>query len=162
MDMRSLLPFGRRDVAAAEDPFTAMRREMERVFEDMTKGMSLTRPAFGLGPMAPRMDVKETDAAIEITAELPGVEEKDVEVELVGDVLTIRGEKRQSREEGEKDKGWYLMERAYGSFLRQVPLPVEVEADKVEARFEKGVLHVTLPKSAPAAARARKIAIKGS
>jgi len=145
MDMKSLLPFGRRELAAGDDPFTAMRREMDRMFDEMTKSFSLARPAIGLGVMAPRVDLKETDGALE--------------VQLADGVLTIKGEKKQEREE--KEKGWYLMERSFGSFLRQIPLPVEVDEDKVEAKFDKGVLHVTLPKSAKAEAKTRKIAVKG-
>jgi HSP20 family protein len=158
MDLKSLMPFGRRELAAGDDPFTAMRREMDRLFDEATRSLSLARPAMGLGVMAPRVDVKETEAGIEVQAELPGVAEKDIEVQLKDGVLTIKGEKRQEREE--KEKGWYLMERSFGSFLRQIPLPVEVEEERVEARFDKGVLHVSLPKSAGAEARARKIEIK--
>jgi HSP20 family protein len=156
--MRSLLPFGRRELATEDDPFTAMRREMDRWFDEMTKGMSLARPAPGMGVMAPRVDVKETERGLEVHAELPGVAEKDVEVQLADGVLTIRGEKKQDHEE--KEKGYYLMERSYGGFMRQIPLPVEVEEDKVEARFDKGVLTVTLPRSTRAEARTRTIEIR--
>jgi HSP20 family protein len=156
MDFKSLMPFGRRELA--EDPFTAMRREMDRMFEEMTKSFSLARPAFGMGLMAPRVDMRETDTAVEIQAELPGVTEKDVEVQLAEGVLTIKGEKKQEREE--KEKGYYLMERAYGSFLRQIPIPVEVEEDKVEAKFDKGVLTITLPTKPSAETKAKKIEIK--
>ncbi|MEJ5231648.1 MAG: Hsp20/alpha crystallin family protein [Geminicoccaceae bacterium] len=156
MDFKSLMPFGRRELA--EDPFTAMRREMDRMFEEMTKSFSLARPAFGMGLMAPRVDMRETDTAVEVQAELPGVTEKDVEVQLAEGVLTIKGEKKQEREE--KEKGYYLMERAYGSFLRQIPIPVEVEEDKVEAKFDKGVLTITLPKKPSAETKAKKIEIK--
>jgi HSP20 family protein len=160
MDFKSLMPFGRRELTGGEDPFSAMRREMDRLFDDMTKSFSLARPAMGMGVMAPRVDVKETDKAIEIEAELPGVTEKDIEVQLADGILTIRGEKKQEREE--KEKGYYLMERSYGSFLRQIPLPVEVDEAKVEASFDKGVLKVVLPKSAKAEAKTKKIAIKGA
>ena len=124
----------------------------------MTKSFSLARPAFGMGVMAPRVDVKETDKAVEVHAELPGVDEKDVDVSLAEGVLTIRGEKKQEREE--KEKAYYLMKRGYGAFLRQIPLPFEVDEDKVEARFDKGVLTVVLPKSPAAEARTRKIEVK--
>jgi HSP20 family protein len=160
MDFRSLMPFGRRELAGGDDPFSAMRREMDRLFDEMTRSMSLARPALGLGVMAPRVDVRETETAIEVEAELPGVTEKDVEVQLAEGVLTIKGEKRQEREE--KEKGYYLMERSYGSFLRQIPLPVEVDEGKVEASFDKGVLKVVLPRSPTAEAKAKKIAIKGA
>ncbi len=156
MDFKSLMPFGRRDVA--EDPFTAMRREMDRMFEEMTKSFSLARPALGMGLMAPRVDMKETEGAVEVHAELPGVAEKDVEVQLADGILTIKGEKRQEREE--KEKGHYLMERSYGSFLRQIPIPVEVEEDKVEAKFDKGVLSITLPKKPSTETKAKRIEIK--
>lgn len=158
MDLKSLMPFGRRDVA--EDPFGAMRREMDRMFEEMTKSFSLARPAFGMGPMSPRVDMRETDTAVEIHAELPGVTEKDIEVQLADGVLTIKGEKKQEREE--KEKGYYLMERSYGSFLRQIPIPVEVEEDKIEAKFDKGVLSITLPKRPTAETKAKKIEIKAA
>ena len=157
MDFKSLMPFGRRDV---EDPFTAMRREMDRLFEEMTKSFSLARPAFGMGVMAPRVDMRETDTAIEIQAELPGVTEKDIEVQLADGILTLKGEKKQEREE--KEKGYYLMERAYGSFLRQIPIPIEVEEDKVEAKFDKGVLTITLPKKPETQTKAKKIEIKAA
>lgn len=156
MDFKSLMPFGRRDVA--EDPFTAMRREMDRMFEEMTKSFSLARPAFGLGVMAPRVDMRETDTAVEIQAELPGVTEQDIEVQLADGILTLKGEKKQEREE--KEKGYYLMERSYGSFLRQIPIPVEVEEDKVEAKFDKGVLSIILPKKPEAQTKTKKIEIK--
>lgn len=156
MDFKSLMPFGRRDVA--EDPFTAMRREMDRMFEEMTKSFSLVRPAFGMGVMAPRVDMRETDTAVEIQAELPGVTEQDIEVQLADGILTLKGEKKQEREE--KEKGYYLMERSYGSFLRQIPIPVEVEEDKVEAKFDKGVLSVVLPKKPETQTKTKKIEIK--
>jgi HSP20 family protein len=158
MDFKSLMPFGRRDLASGEDPFSSMRREMDRLFDDMTKGMSLARPAFGMGIMQPRVDVKETDKGIEVHAELPGVDEKDVEVSFADGMLTIRGEKKQDREE--KEKGYYLMERSYGSFMRQIPMPLDVDEDKVEAKFDKGVLSVVLPKSPRAEAKTKKIEIK--
>lgn len=156
MDFKSLMPFGRRDIA--EDPFTAMRREMDRMFEEMTKSFSLVRPAFGMGVMAPRVDMRETDTAVEIQAELPGVTEQDIEVQLADGILTLKGEKKQEREE--KEKGYYLMERSYGSFLRQIPIPVEVEEDKVEAKFDKGVLSVVLPKKPETQTKTKKIEIK--
>lgn len=159
MDLKSLMPFGRRDMAAGEDPFTAMRREMDRLFNDMARQAGLPRSMWGEAGASPRIDVKETAQAIEVHAELPGVNEKDVELQLADHVLTIKGEKRQEKEE--KDKGYHLMERSFGSFMRRIPLPVEVDEDKVEARFEKGVLTVTLARSAKAEAKTRKIEIRG-
>lgn len=162
MDLRSLVPFGRRDVAGGEDPFTAVRREMDRLFDEMSRNFGLPRGIWGGegGGASLRLDVKETDQAIEVHAELPGVDEKDVQLELADNVLTIKGEKRQDKQE--QDKGYYLVERAYGAFLRRVPLPVEVDEDKVEARFKNGVLTVTLPKSPTVEAKTRKIEIKSA
>jgi HSP20 family protein len=146
MDFRVPSLFGRREVGAAEDPFTAMRREMDRLFDEMTRGFGLPRTATGEPVLAPRVDVRETEDAIVVQAELPGVDEKDVEIEFADGVLTIRGEKKLERTEEEKEKGYYLMERSYGAFLRRIPMPVEIDENAIEASFEKGVLTVTLPK----------------
>src|SRR5262245_29678605 len=116
MNLRSLLPIGRdRTVARHEliTPFTTLQREIDRVFDDFTRGW----PAFGgfaKTDMLPTMDVTETDKEIEITAELPGLEEKDVEINFVDNVLTIRGEKK--AEKDEKDRNYRLVERTYGAF----------------------------------------------
>jgi HSP20 family protein len=102
------------------------------------------------------MDVSETDKEIEITTELPGLEEKDIQLNMADNVLTIRGEKKNEREEKEKD--YHLVERSYGSFVRSVQLPDGVNADNIKAVMSKGVLKVTVPKPAPA--QSRKIDIK--
>ena len=141
-DFRLPTLFGRRELA--EDPFAAMRREMDRLFEEMSRAFGLPRTPSGEAVLVPRVDVRETEDAVVVEAELPGVEQKDVEVEFADGVLTIRGEKKQEREE--RDKGYYLMERSYGSFLRRIPIPTEVEEERIEAKFDKGVLTVTLPK----------------
>ncbi len=158
MNFRSLTPFGRRELGPAEDPFTTMRREMDRLFDEMTRSFGLPRASLGEGLLAPRIDIRETEDAIVVQAELPGVEEKDVEIEFADGVLTLRGEKRQEREEEEKEKGYYLMERSYGTFLRRVPIPAEIDEDGIRAVFDKGVLTVTLPKRPET--RPRRIAIK--
>lgn len=158
MTFRSLMPFGRRELGTAEDPFAAMRREMDRLFDEMTRSFGLPHTALGEGVMAPRVDVRETEDAIVVQAELPGVEEGDVEIEFADGVLTLRGEKKQEHEEEEKEKGYYLMERSYGTFLRRIPIPAEVDEEGIRAVFDKGVLTVTLPKKPEA--QPRKIAIK--
>ncbi|HVZ01770.1 MAG TPA: Hsp20/alpha crystallin family protein [Dongiaceae bacterium] len=167
MSFKSLMPFARyaapSRTAADLDPFTSMRREMDRMFDDVFKGFGNGAPAALTGAAgAPRMDVKETEAGIEITAELPGVDEKDVEVELADDVLTIRGEKKFEKEEGDKEKGYHVMERSYGSFARSVQLPYGAETDKVTADFSKGVLKVVVPRPAEVEAKTKKIQIKAS
>ena len=108
----------------------------------------------------PAMDVAETDKAYEITAELPGMSESDVEVVAANGVLTIKGEKKEEKEEKKKD--YYLSERRYGSFERRMQIPEDVEADKIEAAFKKGVLTVTLPKKPEAQKPAKKIEVKAA
>ena len=121
MNLKSLIPIGRdRNVARSDNPFMSLQREIDRLFDDFTRGF----PAFsngGAAELLPSMDVTETDKQIEITAELPGLEEKDVQVNLADNVLTIRGEKKAEKEE--KDKNYRLVERSYGSFVRSLELP---------------------------------------
>lgn len=106
----------------------------------------------------PRVDVKETAKKVVVTAELPGLDEKDIEISVVGDTLVLSGEKRQEEEEQGED--YYRMERRYGSFRRVIPLPCEVEVDKAEATFKKGVLTITLPKTPEAQSARKTIPIK--
>jgi HSP20 family protein len=144
-----------------EHPFAAFQREMNRLFENFFGGSDLPswRPLEKrVTTFTPRVDVSETDKEIRVSAELPGMDEKDIDVSLTRDTLTIRGEKKEEKEE--KGKDFYRMERSYGSFSRSVPLPVEVETDKVAASFEKGVLNVTLPKSPKAIQETKKVSVK--
>jgi HSP20 family protein len=110
--------------------------------------------------LSPKIDVGETKDAIEVTAELPGVDEKDLDLTLADGVLTVRGEKKSAREEQDKDKNWHVVERSYGSFSRTIPLPFDPDPAKVEAKFDKGVLHIHLPKPAEVAKKQQKIEIK--
>lgn len=141
------------------DPFLTLHREMNRLFEDTMRGA----PPQGQGQagslLAPHMDVSETDKEIRIQAELPGVSENDVELALNDDVLTIRAEKKQERRE--EREGTHISERSFGTFQRAIRLPFQIEPEQVQARFENGVLHVTLPKSQPQE-RSRRIQIQGS
>jgi HSP20 family protein len=105
-----------------------------------------------------RISREETDKEIEITAELPGLEEKDVQVNLADNVLTIRGEKKAEKEE--KEKNYHMIERSYGSFSRSIELPAGIDPNAVKATIDKGVLKVTVPK--PAAAVAKKIDVKSA
>jgi HSP20 family protein len=158
MNLRSLMPIGRdRNIARSDNPFMSLQREIDRLFDDFTRGF----PAFSTGAAAellPNLDVTETDKQIEITAELPGLEEKDVQVNLADNVLTIRGEKKAEKEE--KDKTYRLVERSYGSFVRSLELPEGVNADAIKASIDKGVLKVTVPKPAPA--QVKKIDVKAA
>ncbi len=164
MNLRSLMPTGRdRKMASPEvGPFETLQREIDRVFDEFTRGFpSFTLPAMGLAgvpDLTPRMDVSETDKEFEVTAELPGLEEKDVQVNVADGVLTIRGEKKAEKEE--KDKNYYLLERSFGSFARSLELPEGVNADDIKASIANGVLKVTVPKPAPA--QVKKIEVKSA
>jgi HSP20 family protein len=156
MNLKSLIPVGRqRGVARTDNPFLSLQQEIDRLFDDFTRGF----PAFGAGmgnAMVPTMDVAETDKEIEITAELPGLEEKDVQINVADSVLTIRGEKKAEKEE--KDKNYRLVERNYGSFERSLELPKGVNLDAIKASIDKGVLKVTVLKPAPA--QVKKVEVK--
>lgn len=163
--MRDLIPGSQsRDVAQGrssfEHPMMTFQREVDRLFDDFWRGfgVSAERGTMG-GPFAPRIDLSEDDEAIVVTAELPGLEDKDVEVLLSDNVLTIKGEKKSEREEG--DRGYSYKERSYGAFRRSLPFAGEVLEDKIEAAFKNGVLTVTLPKSPAAQQNVKKIEIKG-
>ena len=141
-----------------------MRDQFDRMFDSMMRGWPAPwreAPRLDLGKFdfAPRVDTAETDAAYEVTAELPGVEEKDVKISIENDVLSISGKKKSEREEKKKD--YVLSERSYGSFKRAFTLPDNVDVEKIAAKYEKGVLKVTLPKTTPSPAKHREIPIKG-
>ncbi len=146
---------------AGGDPIPALHREMNRMFDDLLRGGSPGSQERGQGGvmLAPHMDISETDREVRIKAELPGVADKDIEVSLDDDVLTIRAEKRQERRE--EREGVHVSERAFGTFQRSVRLPFPVNADQVKAGFENGVLTVTLPKAQPEE-KTRRIQVQGS
>lgn len=151
-------------------PFEHLRREVERLFDDFRPfdwrlpskvfGLDAPRMARGEWHVAPAIDVVEKDDAYEITAELPGLDEKNVDIKLSNHTLTIKGEKSETKEDRQKD--YYLSERRYGSFQRSFRLPEGVDADKVEASFAKGILTVKLPKTAEARKGEKKISIKAA
>lgn len=143
------------------DPFYALQRRMDRLFDDFFNNFGLARfGPFGesWGAFSPRLDLSESEKELRVSAELPGLDENDIQVSLAQNVLTISGEKKEEKED--KGQNYYRMERSYGSFQRSIPLPCEVEGDKVEATFKNGVLTVTLPKTAEAQKRTKKISIK--
>jgi len=152
------LPFffgGKRgELAPNVSPFLSLQREIDRVFSDFSRGF----PAAGPGvDLVPRMDITEKNGTVTITAELPGLEEKDVEVTVVDNVLTLKGEKKAEREE--KGENRYLIERSYGSFQRSLELPEGVKPEDIKASMTKGVLTVTLPKPRAAKPDAKKIKV---
>jgi HSP20 family protein len=162
MGVRDLIPWTKGQQLStgreAFDPFLTLHREMNRLFDDVFRGFgSLGRIGNPLmeGQFAwPRIELSETDKAVTISAELPGLSEKEVQVEIANGVLSIRGEKKAER----NDESKFVSERYYGSFERQIPLE-GVEEDKAQADFNNGVLTVTLPKSEPSSRNVKRIAI---
>jgi HSP20 family protein len=132
----------------------SLHREMNRLFDDMFRGFDDSR-LFGHRGGWPSLDVEETDQEYRVTAELPGLEERDVEVLLEDGLLTVRGEKRIESE----NRNLTYSERFYGRFERQISLDRDVDENAVSATFKNGVLAVTVPKSAPAAERTKRIPI---
>jgi HSP20 family protein len=130
---------------------------IDRFFGDFRMGPLGLSEHFGGGDFMPRVDISENDKAIKVTAELPGMDENDIDITLTHDSLTIKGEKKEETEEKEKD--FYRMECRYGSFHRVIPLSTEVDETKAEADFKKGVLKITLPKTPEAQQARRKIKV---
>lgn len=161
MALKDLIPFGRKNEPPKnpDHPFTGLQREMNQLFENFFRGFSLApfEENYGVTFM-PRVDVAEDDKAVTVKVELPGMSENDIDVSISKDALTLRGEKREDKEE--KGKNFYRRERNYGSFSRTVPLPAGIDTDKVEAGFKKGILTVTLPKTQQAARASKKIPVK--
>ncbi len=152
-------------------PLESLRQEIDRLFEDFGFGSRwpFGRSLFVAEPMfrrqlrwatTPAVDFVESEKAYEITAELPGMDEKNIEVKVTDGRLTIKGEKQEEKEEKRKD--YYLHERHFGSFQRSFEVPDTVDPDKIEASFKKGVLTVTLPKKPEAQKPAKKIEVKAA
>jgi HSP20 family protein len=153
-------------------PFLSLRREMDRLFDDFGRGfwqLPTRRSIFDVEPFGgsevtweatPAVDIAESEKAYELTAELPGMDEKNIEVKVANGNLIIKGEKQEEKEEMKKD--YYMRERNFGSFERRFELPEGVDADKIEASFKKGVLALTLPKKLEAQMPAKKIEVKAA
>jgi HSP20 family protein len=140
---------------SARRELESLRREMDRLWENFFGERGALEPVEG---WMPALDVTETKDNLIVKAELPGIDPKDVEISLSGNVLTIKGEKKQEKEE--KDENYHLVERRYGSFVRSIRLPVEVQEDKIEASYKNGVLKVVLPKSEKAKRKEIKIKVE--
>lgn len=150
-------------------PFESLRREVDRLFDDFhpfglrvafPRGLSLHDRGARRAqwPVAPAMDLVEKEKEYEITAELPGMDEKSVELKVANNLLTIKGEKTEEKEEHKKD--YYLSERRYGSFERSFQLPEGIDTDKIDATFAKGILRVKLPKTVDAQKAEKTISVK--
>lgn len=170
MSVRDLIPWGRNNGNQLpsvfrdddRDPFLSLHREVNRLFDDVFRSFDSRLPTLGRfssfgGGGWPNVEVSDGEKDIRVTAEVPGLEEKDIEVLLEDGVLTLKGEKRSETE----DKDRQFSERFYGRFERRIPLGCEVEDDKVSADFKNGVLTVVLPKSERAQVKAKRIAING-
>jgi HSP20 family protein len=169
MRIRELVPWRNRDGqhevsrrGESHDPFAALEGQMRRYFDDFFEGFDLApfgKSSLRESGLTPKVDVAETKDEVHVTADLPGLSEKDIEVTLSEGHLHIRGEKRAEKEE--KDKNYHCIERSYGSFQRSIALPAEVDNEKVDASFKNGVLAVILPKLHTATS-GKKIAVKKS
>lgn len=160
MASKELTTRSRLTPSRAEDgPFRSLWRDMDRLFDKFAHDYfphSLARER--AGAIMPAIDIKESEKEITVTAELPGMDEKDVDVSVSGGALTIRGEKKEEKEE--KEENFYRMERSFGSFNRSISLPDGLDIDKAVADFKKGVLTVRIPRSKEAQAAIKKIRIK--
>lgn len=152
-------------------PFQQLQSEMDRVFNNFFRGFSppfsgfanmpsLRIPGMPEGLLKPTLDISSSDKEYTISVEVPGVEDKDVKVEVTNNNLTISGEKKQEKEE--KDKNYYRVERSYGSFQRVLSLPDDADQDKIKASFKQGVLTLTIPRKALPESEVKKIKVKGS
>ena len=156
MASRSLMPFSRNTQMSRwgedTDPFLQMRREMNRLFDDVFSGFGgfglpgAFGPALQQMPAAPKIDVSETENEIQVTAEMPGIDQNNVQVLLEDDRLIIRGEKKEEREEDDKDRNYHVRERVQGAFSRTLPLPFAPDPNQVKAEFKDGVMTITIPK----------------
>lgn len=162
MAFRDLVPGSliKKDLASAPDerhPFALLRREMDELFDHFFRGFDIEPFENRVSGFTPRVNVTETDREINVSAELPGIDEKDIDVSLNNDILTLKGEKKEEKED--KGKDYYRMERSFGSFSRSIPVPAEVDTEKVTAKFRKGVLTITMPKTKKALEEKKKISI---
>jgi HSP20 family protein len=169
MNIRDFIPWSRggREVQARredrDDPMLALQSDVNRIFENFWRGFDL--PMLGDGDdsengMMPRVDVRETDKEVEVVAELPGMDEADLDVSVSEGMLTIRGEKKEERER--EDKGYVLRERSFGRIERLVPLPVGIDPDSAKATFKNGVLTVTIAKTPEAQSAVKRIQVQAA
>jgi len=160
MSIKDLIParFGKKEVPVrrVDEPFRSIFADFDRMFDRFLSDFAV-EPLSAVRGFSPMIDLVEKDDRYVLTAELPGLDENEVEVTLNDNLLTIRGEKKEEREDS--SGSYYYAERRYGSFERTVPLPAEVDADKVKAYFKKGLLTVELPKSERVLKESRKIKI---
>lgn len=168
MQIKDLLPWAHERGVASEinpveaNPMVDFQRQMNTLFDNFWRDTD--RPFLNsdlpIGEKVLRADVVETGDGVEISVELPGMEQKDIEVALTGDSLTIKGEKKIERQE--EKKGYYMSERSYGSVYRSIPLPPGVDGNKADASFKDGVLTVRLPQTAEAKEKVKRVEVKSA
>ena len=166
VDFKALVPWRDKSQIPAprgeyHDPFVTFRREVDRMFDDFLSGFGRRAIGAPLGSSSgpsPSMDLTENDKEIVVTAEMPGLDHEDFEVTVSGDVLTLKGEKKAEHEHRNGDT--HYMERRFGSFSRSVRLPFEVKDERVDARYEKGVLTIRVPKPADMQRQARRTDVR--
>jgi HSP20 family protein len=158
MKVRSMLPALWGEAKGEREPLQVLQHEIDRLFSDFTTELPILGKWSGNGRLAVRVDVAETDKALEVTAELPGVNEKEIDVSLVGDMLTIKAEKKSDKEE--KTKDYHIVERSYGTFERSMQLPFHADPAKIDAKFDKGVLKLVVQKPPEAQTKMQKIEVK--
>jgi len=162
--IRSIMPWKKNretSLAREEDsPLVELHQRMNDLFDSFFEGWGLPglAPAGKPWALSPRVDVSETDDEVRVAAELPGMDEKDIEVTVENGLLTLRGQQKQEHEE--KKRNYHLVERSYGEFHRTIALPGGVDETRTKASFKKGVLTVIVPKTAEAKSRQRKIEIE--
>jgi HSP20 family protein len=146
----------------SDNPFDLLHQKLNNLFSDFFGDFgdlspTLSNSNWGVSGLTPRFDIAEDDKHLEVTAELPGMEKNDVEVTIDHNMLIIHGEKKEETEN--RKKNYYVSERRYGRFSRSFNLPTDLDLDKLEANFKKGVLSVTIPKTEEAKQNRRKIEI---
>ena len=166
--MKSLIPWKKKTPTVNINrelghPFEMLHQQMNHLFDDFFQDFEGAQwpelwPRDRRGwEVSPKFDVSETNEEVCVTAELPGVDEKDVEVILDDNVLTVKGEKKEEREE--KNRNSYMSERVYGQFQRTLPLPEGIDPDRVKAQFKKGVMTIHIPKKEEAVSNRKRIAV---
>jgi HSP20 family protein len=140
-------------------PLHTLQHEMNRLFEEFKSGLGWSHPVVEqLGAFHAKIDMKDNDKEVLIHADLPGVELKDIQISVEGNSLVLQGEKKVEKES--KEKGYYRMERSYGSFYRSIPLPCAIEQENIDAVYKDGVLNITLPKSKDTTKPEKRITVK--
>lgn len=169
MQIKDLIPWGRhrdntpeREKGQSHNPLVSLQRDMNHVFEDFWRKVENGWNGNDnlVGMFGPSTDMTETDKSVDVSIELPGMTQDDIDISMSANAMTIRGEKKIEHEE--ERKGIYMSERQYGSFYRTVPLPAGVDPDAAEATFKNGVLTVSLPKTKEALAQIKRIPVKAA